>query len=144
MFGKDKNNAANVYSDSTTLIAAGTEIHGDIKFAGNLEIEGRVVGDIVAAEGNVATVRVLEHGHVEGDLRVPVVVINGSVKGNVFSSEHVELAAKARVTGNVHYSLIEMVKGSQVNGSLLYGGERSGDVADFAAAVAAKADGLSD
>jgi cytoskeletal protein CcmA (bactofilin family) len=132
MFGKDKNGAVNTYSDSTTLIAAGTEIHGDIKFAGNLEIEGKVVGDVVAEDNSVATVRVLEHGQVEGDIRVPTVIINGSIKGNVFSSDHIELAAKAKVSGNVHYSLIEMTKGAQVNGNLVYGGERLAQVTTIA------------
>ena len=36
------------------------------------------------------------------------------------STEHVELAAKAIVTGNVHYNLIEMVMGAEVNGSLMH------------------------
>jgi cytoskeletal protein CcmA (bactofilin family) len=47
-----------------------------------------------------------------------MIVINGLVEGDVYSSNHIELAAKARVSGNVHYHLIEMVMGSEVNGSL--------------------------
>ena len=31
-----------------------------------------------------------------------------------------ELAAKAVVSGNVHYNLIEMVMGSEVNGNLMH------------------------
>jgi cytoskeletal protein CcmA (bactofilin family) len=42
------------------------------------------------------------------------------VEGDVYSSEHIELAAKARVIGNVYYHLIEMVMGSEVNGSLYH------------------------
>ena len=42
------------------------------------------------------------------------------VEGDVYSSDHIELAAKARVVGNVYYNLIEMVMGSEVNGSLLH------------------------
>ncbi|MBV1921961.1 MAG: polymer-forming cytoskeletal protein, partial [Pseudomonadales bacterium] len=40
--------------------------------------------------------------------------------GNVYSPGHVELASKAVVNGNVHYHLIEMVMGSEVNGSLVH------------------------
>lgn len=109
-------------SGSTTLISKSTELVGDIHFNGNLEIEGRVRGNIYAEEGSDARVRIMEKGLVEGEICVPTIVINGAVHGDVHSSKHVELAAKAAVQGNVHYNMIEMVKGAQVNGSLLYSG----------------------
>jgi cytoskeletal protein CcmA (bactofilin family) len=106
-------------SSSTTLIAKDTEIFGDIKFSGNLEIEGHVIGNLIANPGSEASVRVLENGRIEGDVNVPNTTINGLVKGNVHSN-CLELAAKARIEGNVHYHSIEMIKGSQVNGSLVF------------------------
>jgi cytoskeletal protein CcmA (bactofilin family) len=48
-----------------------------------------------------------------------VVVVNGKVLGNIYSSKHLELAAKGNVTGTIHYHSIEMVKGAQVNGSMV-------------------------
>ena len=54
-----------------------------------------------------------------------MVIINGNVKGDVHCSDHVELAGKANVDGNVHYNLIEMVKGAQLNGNLVYAGAAS-------------------
>ena len=110
---------------STTLVSKSTQVVGDIHFSGNLEIEGRVKGNIFAEEGSDARVRIMEKGLVEGQINVPTIVINGTVKGDVHSGKHVELAAKAEVSGNVHYNLIEMVKGSQVNGSLVYNGSSS-------------------
>ena len=106
-------------SSSTTLIARDTELFGDIKFAGNLEIEGHIVGNITANPGSEASVRILENGKVEGDIHVPKSVINGDIKGNVHSNT-LELAAKAKIEGDVHYETLEMVKGAQVNGSLVY------------------------
>lgn len=110
------------FSNNHTLISRGTKVVGDLHFTGDLQIEGSVVGNIVADNGNDAKLVVAEKGSVEGEIRVPVVIINGSVNGNVHSTKHVELAAKALVEGNVHYQLIEMVKGSQVNGNLVYCG----------------------
>ena len=55
---------------------------------------------------------------VQGEISVPSIIINGLVEGDVYSSQHIELAAKATVVGNVYYNLIEMVMGSEVNGSL--------------------------
>ena len=105
----------------TTLISKSTEVIGDVHFSGSLEIEGVVKGNIIADGKGEAKVNVREKGRVEGDITAPLVMINGQVKGNVHSNKHIELAAKAVVEGNVHYHMIEMVKGSQVNGSLVYG-----------------------
>lgn len=106
-------------SSSTTLVARDTEIFGDIKFSGNLEIEGKVHGNITANPSVDAAVRVLEEGHVEGDIHVPKANINGHIKGNVHASS-LELAARARVEGNVHYETLEMLKGAQINGNLVF------------------------
>lgn len=108
-------------TDSTTnhtLISGSTTVNGDIHFEGELIIEGRVVGKVLAEEGSEAQLRVAESGSIEGDVDVPLVVINGNVNGNVRASRHIELAAQGLVNGDVVYNLIEMVMGSGVNGSL--------------------------
>lgn len=107
---------------STTLISKDTEIEGNISFTGDLEVQGVVKGNINARAESGATVRVVDGGRVEGEIHAPKVIVNGHIVGDVYSSDHIELAAKASVEGNVHYQLIEMVKGAQVNGSLVYGG----------------------
>lgn len=104
----------------TTLISKATEITGDLYFSGVLEVEGKVCGNIYADEDSSAEVRIRESGLVQGEIKVPSVIINGLVEGDVHSSQHLELAAKARVVGNVYYHLIEMVMGSEVNGSLTH------------------------
>ncbi len=106
--------------NNTSLIAKGMEIHGELHFSGILEIEGLVVGDIVANPDSVAEVRIREAGIVRGLIRVPVVIVNGLVEGDIYSSNHLEMAAKARVTGNVFYHLMEMVLGCWVKGQLTH------------------------
>lgn len=101
-----------------TLISGSTTVNGDIRFEGELIIEGRVVGKVLAEEGSEAQLRVAESGSIEGEVEVPLVVINGNVNGNVRATKHIELAAQGMVNGDVVYNLIEMVMGSAVNGSL--------------------------
>ena len=122
MWGKDNSKKVDFdrHAGKTTMISKGTEIVGDVTFEGGLLIEGTVKGNIHAAEGSEALLRLSEAGIIEGDIHVPNVVINGKVLGNVYSPGHVELASKAIVNGNVHYNLIEMVMGSEVNGSLVH------------------------
>ena len=117
----NKKPGGDMTTDSTknhTLISGSTTVNGDIHFEGELIIEGRVVGKVLAEEGSEAQLRVAESGSIEGDVEVPLVVINGNVNGNVRASKHIELAAQGLVNGNVVYNLIEMVMGSAVNGSL--------------------------
>lgn len=116
--GKNKDNQ--FATGGTTLLAKSVEITGDIKFGGTLEVEGSVKGNVFAAADSDAQVNVRDRGLVEGEIRAPKIMINGHVTGDVYSDKHLELAAKAVVNGNVHYKVIEMVKGAQVNGSLVH------------------------
>jgi cytoskeletal protein CcmA (bactofilin family) len=105
-------------SGGTTLISRDTVIIGDIHFSGNLDIEGLVQGNIFAKPDVDACIRVVDKGRVEGDISAPNVVVNGTIEGDVHSTGHLELAPKARVQGNVLYTLVEMAAGSEVNGAL--------------------------
>ncbi|MDA7855830.1 polymer-forming cytoskeletal protein [Pseudomonadales bacterium] len=123
MFGGNKK-MASTGGRQTTLIAKGTEVVGEINFSGSLYIEGLVRGNLVASDaGSGAQVIIQAGGEVVGDIVAPTIVVNSKIAGNIYSSERVELAAGAEVCGDVHYRMIEMVKGSQVNGSLLYSPE---------------------
>ena len=109
-----------------TLISNKSEFVGNLHFSGGLHIDGKIKGNIIAEDKSGAVVRVSETGIVEGEIRVPNVIINGRVNGNVYSSQHVELAKKAEVTGDVHYTIMEMVMGAQVNGSLVHQADQKG------------------
>ena len=104
-----------------TLIATNTELTGDVRFADQLYVNGCVIGNIVADNpAGKATVIISDEGVVKGEIRVPDVVINGTVEGNVFASGRLELAANAKVSGNVYYALIEMHLGAMVDGQLVH------------------------
>ncbi len=106
-----------------TFISGKSEIVGDLHFSGGLHIDGRIKGNIIADDQSSALVRISESGSVEGEIRSPNIIINGHVVGNVHSAQHIELAKKAVVSGDVHYTMMEMVMGAQVNGSLIHQGE---------------------
>jgi cytoskeletal protein CcmA (bactofilin family) len=126
---------------AVTLIASDTEIAGGLKFVHQLYLNGRVTGDIVAREGDEATVVISESGRVTGDIRATNVIISGQVEGNVYASGRVELAASARVRGDVCYRMMEMQLGATVDGRMLHheDGAVAVDAAADAAATAAPA-----
>jgi cytoskeletal protein CcmA (bactofilin family) len=105
-----------------TLIGQHIEITGDIRFSGGLHVDGTIKGNVIASSEADTVLTVSEHGRIEGEVRVPNIALNGIVVGDVHASERVELAAKARVTGNVFYNLFEMAMGAEVNGNLVHRG----------------------
>jgi len=103
-----------------SLIGRQTELHGDIRFTGGLHVDGTVKGNVIAEDDSSSVLTLSEHGTIEGEVRVPHVILNGVVVGDVHAHDHIELASNARITGNVYYSLIEMAMGAEVNGSLVH------------------------
>jgi len=103
-----------------TLVGRKSELLGDVRFAGGLHVDGTVKGNVVAEEDASSVLTLSESGTIEGEVRVPNVVLNGTVIGDVHARQHIELASNARITGNVYYSLIEMAMGAEVNGNLVH------------------------
>ncbi len=109
-----------------TLIGRQTVIIGDVQFSGGLHVEGRVVGNVIAEDTQAKAVLILsETGVIEGEVRVPNMVINGAVAGDVYASGHIELAPRARVMGSVYYRFMEMAAGAEVNGTLEHQAEEA-------------------
>ena len=103
-----------------TLVGAHAVIRGDVTFSGKLYVEGRIVGRVLAEDGQPATLTLSGKGRIEGEIRVPVVVVDGEVVGDIHAGERIELTARARVQGDVHYRVVEMSAGAQLNGRLVH------------------------
>lgn len=103
-----------------TLIGPQVTIRGDVVFSGGLYVEGHIQGKVIAEAGGRAVLTLAEQGSIEGEVQVPVVVINGRMTGDVHALERIELAAKARVQGNLHYEVVEMTAGAQLTGRLVH------------------------
>ena len=128
---------AKPHNNIECLIGTGTTVEGSIIFAGGLHVDGRVRGDVIAAEGKPGTLVLSEQAQIEGEIRVSHVVINGTVIGPVHAAEYVELQPKASVTGDVHYKTLEIQLGAVVQGKLVYeSGDKSENVVKLKPAAA--------
>jgi len=105
-----------------SLIGAGTSLAGDVTFTGGLRVDGEIKGNVRSADDQPTTLVISEHARIEGEISVSHLVINGTVIGPVHASEFLELQARARVTGDVEYSTIEMHLGAIVQGRLVHQG----------------------
>ena len=119
MFGnKSSDNSSSngvQHNNAITLIAAGTEVEGDIRFRGTVHVEGTIKGNVSSSDGKL---QLIEGSSVDGNIRAAHVIINGHVVGDVYATEKLELSAKAMVEGNVYYDVMEMVAGAAINGKM--------------------------
>ena len=121
MFGSDKQKTPRSGGHAVeTLIGPHAVIRGDISFSGGLYVEGTIHGKVSADESSAAVITIAENGHIEGEVHAPVVVINGRMTGDIYAGERIELAAHARVTGNIHYKMVEMAAGAMITGRLIH------------------------
>ena len=118
MFGRSK--AKIPHNKVDTLVGSNSTVNGDVIFEGHCHVDGTVKGSVKADYKSSSALSISEQGTVEGGVSVPYVVLHGLVRGDVVASERVELGPTARVIGNVHYSLIEMAIGAEINGKLVH------------------------
>jgi cytoskeletal protein CcmA (bactofilin family) len=102
-----------------TLVGKGTTVRGDLEFHGGLHVDGVVVGNLTAETETGTLLSISEAGRVEGTIKAPQVIVNGTVRGDIHAIERLVLGAKARVEGDVHYGAIELELGAQVSGHLV-------------------------
>jgi cytoskeletal protein CcmA (bactofilin family) len=118
MFGRKKPHSPQKRLDS--LIGAGTTVEGDVVFTGGLRIDGTINGNVATVANQAGTLVISEQARVAGEVRVSHLVINGTVTGPVSADDYLELQAKARVHGDVHYRSLEMHVGAVVEGKLAH------------------------
>lgn len=115
MFGKKRK----LVSDIDTLIGPDTRVTGDIQFAGGLRVDGHINGSVTVTDKQHSLLVLSEQGVVEGKIKVPYQVINGTVKGPIYSSENLELQPSAKITGDIYYKTIKIHQGAMVEGKMV-------------------------
>jgi len=103
----------------TTVIGEETRIEGNLEFAGGMHLDGVVRGDVTARPQSGAALVVSHSGRIQGNVRTDILVLDGTIEGDVVAGERAELAPGAKVTGKVHYRLLEMAMGAEVCGQLI-------------------------
>jgi cytoskeletal protein CcmA (bactofilin family) len=102
-----------------TLVGSRTELKGDLTFSGGLRVDGKLKGNVTArGEGN-STLILSENALIIGNVTVPHVIVNGTIKGTVKASERIELQPKAEVVGDIYYKVMEVALGAVINGNLV-------------------------
>ena len=102
---------------ATTVIGSSSFVRGRITGTGDLEIAGRVEGE-VACSGDVL---VEAGGLVAASIAARRIVVRGAVKGDLSASEAVVLEAGAKVVGDVNAPRVAIAEGALVRGHVQTG-----------------------
>ena len=94
------------------VVGKDCEIEGRCRFTGVAIVEGRLACDRVTAEHLV----IGDSGTVAGVIEATLVIVRGTVTGNIVAADRVELSATARVTGDIETPTLTMEAGAVVEG----------------------------
>ena len=95
MFGKEKK--APTVNSAPTYIGRGMRIEGKIYGMRPIWIDGEVHGTI----DSISEVIIGEFAKVDATIRAATIKVNGSVEGELFASNSIEILAKGRVSGKI-------------------------------------------
>jgi cytoskeletal protein CcmA (bactofilin family) len=121
-------------ASETTVIGRGTIVRARVFGTGDLEVQGRVEGEI-ATEGEVI---VAAEGLVGASVTARRIVVRGAVRGDLVAEEGVHLEDGARVVGDVRSSRVSIAPGALLRGYVQTGAAGAARPAR-AATVAVKA-----
>ncbi|MDG2049662.1 MAG: polymer-forming cytoskeletal protein [Myxococcota bacterium] len=98
----------------SAFIDQGSEFEGKLSFKDTVRIDGSFRGEISSQN----TLVVGESGQIEASIRSTVVVVSGSVIGDIEATEQVTLHKTARVEGNLSTPSVVIEEGAVFNGHL--------------------------
>lgn len=107
----------------STIIGKDSVFTGNMEVKGTLRIDGKIKGKILCDE----TVSIGATGEVEADIDAKMVIVAGSVAGNIRTSDKIEMQAKARVLGDVSTKNIVIEQGAIFHGSCQMKGVKEGE-----------------
>ncbi len=111
MFNKSSKSQMN--SGDTTFIAAECQITGSITIQGNARIDGKIEGTIQVTGDLV----VGASAFLKADIEANTVSIAGEVRGNIKTTDLLELNATARVVGDICTRQFKVEQGAHFTGS---------------------------
>ena len=80
-----------------SIIGAGSEFKGEFKINGLLRVDGQFQGTI-ETDGKVL---IGQAGNAVTDIKARLVVIGGTVRGNIFATERVIFLSTGKIKGNI-------------------------------------------
>lgn len=112
--GRETTATARGRGNGLSIIAAGTQVVGELTSDGVVKVEGSVEGTVRAGH----QILVAPDGAVEGDLYTREAILAGRVVGSVFADERVEIQPGCAIQGDIVTQRLVVQEGGEVNGNI--------------------------
>jgi cytoskeletal protein CcmA (bactofilin family) len=99
------------------IVGEGTVFEGTLRAESNVNVSGRVVGKLIVNGRAVIS----KNGVVEGELRATNAAIGGTIEGEVYVDERLELESSAHVDGSIQTDRLVVEEGAVFTGSCKMG-----------------------
>lgn len=110
----EANSQREASSPEVSVIGSGITVTGNIEASVDLQIQGKVTGDV-----RCATLLLGEGSEIRGSVVADRVRVAGTVDGSI-ETKDLAIEATARVMGDITYSRIRIANGGVVHGQLNY------------------------
>jgi len=97
----------NTTGSSKNVLNSDVEIKGNIKFSGELSLDGKLDGEI-HTDG---TLQLGDSAVINGNITAQSVVVRGKVQGNITAKEKIEIKSKAELFGDIRASKLVIEEG---------------------------------
>ncbi len=97
----------------------GTNVTGELEFAGTLRIDGNFHGSI--STGDLLIIG--DHAMVHADIKVGEIEIHGQVFGSIDAKRRVDISASGRLRGDVRTPVLGVTPGGVLDGRIQMAGD---------------------
>jgi cytoskeletal protein CcmA (bactofilin family) len=109
----------------------GTNMTGELEFAGTLRIDGNFQGSISTADNLV----IGEHAVVHANIKVGEIEIHGQFFGTIEAQTRVEIFPSGRVRGDIHTPVLCVNPGARLDGGIRMADENADESTATAHAI---------
>jgi cytoskeletal protein CcmA (bactofilin family) len=124
MFSRIKLRSSHKFS---SIVGPDLIVNGSLTSDGNVQVNGRVDGDIRAASLVVG-----DKAHIAGDVRAEEAIVRGQIEGGI-RARKVQLCSTARVHGNILHEALAMEAGAVFEGHSKHSDDPLGDAPELPA-----------
>jgi cytoskeletal protein CcmA (bactofilin family) len=96
-----------IVGEITTLLGRGTAFEGKLTFEGTVRVDGKLKGEVFSDDVLI----IGEGAHVEAEIDIGEIIIQGNVTGNIRARRSIEVLAPGRVKGDLHTPSLQIEKG---------------------------------
>jgi cytoskeletal protein CcmA (bactofilin family) len=109
-------------SERASILGPTLYFKGDLTAEEDLLIQGRVEGSITHTQ----RLTIGPQGTVKADIRAQLIIVEGTVDGDLQAEKSVFVKESAKVCGNIYAPTVSIMEGASFSGSIDMGGKRAG------------------